>query len=210
MALTSVVEYKSFPLTRTAAIQYLTEDQVNSLTGAFQEWYDSSPTKAKRISRGRYWLTFLVLRFTGARLGEVLSLDDKIDIDFRNTEIRLITLKRHNSKAQTRVVPVPGNVTSEIATYIAEFPSQRGIVFKLDQGNFRRIFYDRAGAVNIPNDTAHPHILRHTRAIELLRAGVPVTVVQDILGHSALTTTAIYLKMSGQEAKGILKDKGLI
>jgi molybdate transport system regulatory protein len=34
--------------------------------------------------------------------------------------------------------------------------------------------------------------------------------VQDILGHSALTTTAIYLRMSGQEAKGILRKKGLI
>jgi len=34
--------------------------------------------------------------------------------------------------------------------------------------------------------------------------------VQDILGHSALTTTAIYLRMSGQEAKSILKEKGLI
>jgi len=206
----NAVQYNSFPLTKTAAIQYLTEDQVNSLTSAFQEWYDSSPTKAKRRSRGRYWLTFLVLRFTGARLGEALSLDDKMDIDFRNTEIRLITLKRHNSKAQIRVVPVPGNVTTEIATYIAAFPDQRGEVFKLDQGNFRRIFYERAKTTDIPKDTAHPHILRHTRAIELLRAGVPVTVVQDILGHSALTTTSIYLKMSGQEAKGILKDKGLI
>ncbi|WP_456324098.1 tyrosine-type recombinase/integrase, partial [Desulfonauticus submarinus] len=61
-----------------------------------------------------------------------------------------------------------------------------------------------------PRKLAHPHILRHTRAIELLRNGVPVTIVQDILGHSALTTTAIYLRISGQEAKGILKEKGLI
>ncbi len=210
MATSNIVRYNSFPLARTAAIQYLTEEQVNSLTSAFQEWYDTSTTKTQRKSRGRYWLAFLVLRFTGARIGEVLSLDDKVDIDFRNAEIRLVTLKRRNSKAQTRVVPVPGNVTSEIATYVAEFPERRGEVFKLDQGNFRRVFYERAKAVDIPKDTAHPHILRHTRAIELLRAGVPVTVVQDILGHSALTTTAIYLRMSGQEAKGILKDKGLI
>jgi len=210
VTLANVAQYNSFPLVRTAAIQYLTESQVNSLTSVFQEWYDSSPTKAKRKSRGRYWLTFLILRYTGARIGEALSIDDKIDIDFRNTEIRLITLKKHNSKPQTRIVPVPGNVTSEVATYIAEFPDQRGIVFKLDQGNFRRVFYERANIADIPKDTAHPHILRHTRAIELLRAGVPVTIVQDILGHSALTTTAIYLKMSGQEAKGILRDKGLI
>ncbi|MDO9530173.1 MAG: site-specific integrase [Syntrophales bacterium] len=202
--------YNSFPITVDRPMQYLAESQVNSMTSVFQEWYDTSPTKAKRKSRGRYWLTFLVLRYTGARIGEVLSIDDKVDIDFRNTEIRLITLKRHNSKVQSRIVPVPGNVTSEIATYVAEFPDQRGKVFKLDQSNFRQVFCERATTANIPREMAHPHILRHTRAIELLRAGVPVTIVQDILGHSALTTTAIYLRMSGQEAKGILRDKGLI
>jgi len=62
----------------------------------------------------------------------------------------------------------------------------------------------------IPRNLAHPHILRHTRTIELLKAGVPVTMVQDILGHSALTTTAIYLRISGYEAKEILRQKGLI
>ena len=50
---------------------YLTEAQVNALTKAFQDWYDGS-SKGRRRQRGRYWLTYLVLRFTGARLGEVL------------------------------------------------------------------------------------------------------------------------------------------
>ena len=41
-------------------------------------------------------------------------------------------------------------------------------------------------------------------------AGVPLTIVQQILGHANLNTTAIYLQFSGQEAKAILKDRGLI
>jgi len=75
---------------------------------------------------------------------------------------------------------------------------------------FRRTFHDRAKEAGISKDLAHQHILRHTRAIDLLRGGVPVTVVQDLLGHSSLTTTAIYLRLSGQEARSILKDKGFI
>ncbi len=51
--------------------------------------------------------------------------------------------------------------------------------------------------------------IRHTPAIELLKAGVPVAVVQDLLGHSALTTTAIYHRISGYEAKEILRQKVL-
>jgi len=209
--MTNIAPFGSLPLAK-GSIQYLVESQVNALLFAFQHWYDSAPTEAKRRIWGRYWLTFLVLRFTGARIGEVLLIDDKTDIDFRQAEIRLVTLKRHSpqKKSHTRIVPVPANVIAEIATYIAQFPQQRGRIFKLQQSNFRNCFYKRAKEANIPRDLAHPHILRHTRAIELLRAGVPVTIVQDLLGHSALTTTAIYLRISGQEARGILREKGLI
>ena len=209
--MTNIAPFGSLPLAK-GSIRYLVESQVNALLFAFQHWYDSAPTEAKRRIWGRYWLTFLVLRFTGARIGEVLLIDDKTDIDFRQAEIRLVTLKRHSpqKKSHTRIVPVPANVIAEIATYIAQFPQQRGRIFKLQQSNFRNCFYKRAKEANIPRDLAHPHILRHTRAIELLRAGVPVTIVQDLLGHSALTTTAIYLRISGQEARGILREKGLI
>ncbi len=191
---------------------YLTESQLNNLIAIFQSWYDDkSISDTKRRIRGRYWLVFLILRFTGARISEVINIKHD-DIDFRNAEIRLITLKRHNPKkrGQYRIVPVPSNLTSEIANYIVEYPHMRDKVFKVDRSNFNKVFKERCLQAGIPRDLAHPHILRHTRAIELLRAGVPVTIVQDLLGHSALTTTAIYLKISGQEAKGILKEKGLI
>jgi len=194
------------------AIQYLTEPQLNALVEAFQRWYDGAKKAPSRKRRGRYWLTFLTLRFTGARLGEVLQVDDTLSINFREGTIRLPTLKRHNPKKRghTRLVPVPHQLMAEIGTYLAEFPDMRGKVFRLDPGNFRRVFYQRASEAGIPRVLAHPHVLRHTRAIEMLRAGVPVTVVQDILGHAALTTTAVYLRISGQEARTILKDRGLI
>jgi len=51
---------------------------------------------------------------------------------------------------------------------------------------------------------------RHTRAIELLRAGVPVTIVQEILGHSTLNTTAVYLRFTAEEKKIIMREKGMI
>ncbi len=202
----------SFPAFRSSPIQHLAEPQIASLTRSYQKWFDESPTRNKRKIRGRYWMVFLFLRFTGARIGEVLRLDDSVDINFREAEVRLVTLKRKKSskRNQTRIVPIPHSIVAELATYMAEFPEQRGKVFKLDQGNFRRVFYQRAKEAGIPRELSHPHILRHTRAVELLRAGVPVTVVQDILGHSSLTTTAVYLKISGWEAKEILRERGLI
>ena len=69
--------YQSLAVANTHCIQYLTESQTNALVSAFQQWYDKSPTETKRKIHGRYWLTFLVLRFTGARLGEVLLVDER-------------------------------------------------------------------------------------------------------------------------------------
>lgn len=189
-------------------IKYLTEAQVNALTEVWQSWFDDTKTAGKRKQRGRYWLTFLFLRFTGARIGEVLAINDDVDVNFRTAEVKIHTLKR--KKGTTRTVFVPSEVIAELATYLAEFPDMRGKVFKIQHANFRKKFYELAAKAGIPRDLAHPHVLRHTRAIEMLRAGVPVTIVQNQLGHAYLTTTAVYLRISGVEARQILKDKGLL
>ena len=44
-----------------------------------------------------------------------------------------------------------------------------------------------------------PHVLRHTLATELHRRGVPVKVIQKILGHSQLSTTLRYIHTDDQD-----------
>jgi integrase len=207
-------------------IEYLTEHQLNFLTAAFQKFFDDSPSPRQYAKRGRHWLIFLVLRYTGARLGEVLKLNADTDIDYRNCELRLITLKQHAPKGRyakkrppTRIIPVPANVIAEISNYrlqVAQYlakgevSDKEGNLFEIDPATFRKTFYRLAEEAGVPKDLGHPHILRHGRSVELLRAGVPVTVVQDLLGHSSLNTTAIYLRIAGHEAKQILRDRGMI
>jgi molybdate transport system regulatory protein len=76
--------------------------------------------------------------------------------------------------------------------------------------NWKKTFLENCKKVNIPAKLAHPHVLRHTRAIELIRNGIPITAVQTILGHSSLNTTAMYLKYSNTEIQAIMKAKGLL
>jgi len=61
-------------------------------------------------------------------------IDDTVDIDFRGLRIQLWTLKR--KKPFKRTVAVPPIVTTEVATYLAEWPNMRGMVFGLARQNF--------------------------------------------------------------------------
>jgi len=185
----------------------LTRQQVEELTRVFRDWYDSAPSAYARRVRGRYWIAFLCMRYTGARIGEVLNIDDAADIDFSGEEM---AIRFEARKRRSRKVPVPRQFMLSLVEYLDEFPAMRGRIFTLDQGNFRREFYRRAEEAEIPRELSHPHILRHTRAMEMVRAGVPLSLIQAMLGHAASTTVLLYLERSTADPKEILEDLGLL
>ncbi|MEA1867288.1 MAG: site-specific integrase [Thermodesulfobacteriota bacterium] len=191
----------------TETIKYLSEKELNRLTGSFQAWFDQARGKTRRIM-GRYWLVFLMARYTGARISEVLMIDDTVDIDFRGSRIQLWTLKR--KKPFKRTVAVPPIVTTEVATYLAEWPNMRGMAFGLARQNFFTKLKTIGSQTGISKDKLHPHVLRHSRAMEMVSANVPLNVIQQVLGHSSILNTAVYLQISGRDAEQIMRDRGLI
>ena len=50
-----------------------------------------------------------------------------------------------------------------------------------------------------------PHSLRHSKAIHLLRSGVPLIYIRDFLGHVSVTTTEIYTKVDAEKRRKALE-----
>lgn len=187
-------------------IYHLTEDELNRLTFEFFKWYEERPNHL----RARYLLLFLFLRYTGARISEVIAIDETRDIDFKRSEVRLQSLKKTKNKEVYRIVPVPDKLIAEYLRLTKIYPKIEKKALKVKRNNFFKVFKTLCLKANIPKELAHPHILRHTRAIELIRNGIPITAVKNLLGHSNLNTTAVYLQYSATEIKDMLKIKGLI
>jgi len=73
-----------------------------------------------------------------------------------------------------------------------------------------RIMLGRLAARAGIDKRVHPHALRHTFAWELEQAGVPVSVISDLLGHSSIAVTARYLKhLTNRQAIAILEAVNL-
>jgi molybdate transport system regulatory protein len=94
---------------------------------------------------------------------------------------------------------------AEIAAYLEEAQEISGTVFQLDQGYVRRKFSEPAKAIGLPKDLGNPRVLRHSRAIELLRSGAPLQVVQNLLGHFTINLTAHYCDFSEEDLKKLLQ-----
>ena len=112
--------------------------------------------------------------------------------------------------SKTRVVPL---VTSKdhIAKYLAAFhpgtlPGSDRPLFYPANGTVRHLSgstiekmvkkYAALARLSCPEvpDRVHPHLFRHTRAMEWLTNGMPKKVIGELLGHSDLSTTDIYAK----------------
>lgn len=62
----------------------------------------------------------------------------------------------------------------------------------------------RKKSPDIP-ENVHPHQLRHTRAIHLYRAGMPLAVLAEFLGHSDISTTQIYAYADPEMKRAAIK-----
>jgi integrase/recombinase XerC len=131
---------------------------------------------------------------SGLRVGELASLN----LDDVNLDEGLVKVMGKGRKE--RIVPVGGKAQEALRSYLVEkmlqkkgdkalFVSRNGK--RLDPRGIRRIVRKYSLALGIPGKVS-PHTLRHTFATHLLQSGADLRVIQELLGHSSLSTTQKY------------------
>ena len=131
----------------------------------------------------------------GLRSAEAVGLD-LADVDFEREQLHV-----RGKGGKERIVPLGEEAGHLLARYLQEarpqlangavnavFLSARGK--RLDTSTLRRIF-------------AHPHRLRHAFATHLVEGGADLRTIQELLGHSSLSTTQLYSHVDGRRLRRV-------
>ncbi len=133
---------------------------------------------------------------SGLRISEALGLKRR-DVPLPGEGDVLVVTGKGN---KTRMVPVLQNVLALIEDYVAICPyplPAAGPIFVGARGGplsprIIQLAMERLrGALGLP-DSATPHALRHSFATHLLSRGGDLRAIQELLGHSSLSTTQVY------------------
>jgi len=186
--------------------KYLDTGQLYQIEQSFREWTEATVRVDVRHARLRILMIFLIIRYTGAKLNEVLNLDPVRDIDFEKGFV-ILGNKREESGRSQRKVQMSEKLSHEIRALISDPPSKIDPqeIFHVDPGFVRRKFYERAEACGIAKQLGAPEILRKSRAIELMQNNLPLPAVQALLGHSTPNLTSAYVTFSEDDIQQVTR-----
>ena len=142
----------------------------------------------------RDYLMLRVLWRTGIRVSELLSIRPQ-DLGPHN---QVVNITKAKGNKQRRVMLDP-----ETLDHLSEYISTHTIpefqpIFALSSVQVWNIVKKYGRMINVD---IHPHTFRHSFAIHLVRSGLDLRRVQQLLGHSNLNTTQVYLQFNDQDLR---------
>ncbi len=153
-----------------------------------------------------------LLYATGARISEAVGLDvDDVDLDGR-------TVLLSGKGGKQRRVPLGTYAVRSLDAYLVRvrpalaaagrgtprllLNSRGGPLSRQSAWTLLRAAADKAGL----SASISPHTLRHSFATHLLEGGADVRVVQELLGHSSVTTTQIYTLVTVDQLRQVYAE----
>ena len=194
---TNKVNYITMPKFEKELPNILGREDINKLRDA---------VNTSKITGIRDRLIIELLYSSGIRASELIDLNEYM-INIEERELRVI-----GKGNKERITFFSENSKKWLEKYIEEKKKKysnytKDVVFanskgeKLTTRSLRRLIADYAKKAGLQKEVT-PHVFRHTFATELLNNGVDIRYLQELLGHSSISTTQVYTHVS----KALLKD----
>ena len=189
--------YVSLPKKESKLPRYLTYEELLEI---FQEM----PLKTNYDLRNRLLLEFLYA--TGIRVSEIISISIS-DLDFFNQSVKIL-----GKGKKTRIVYYNDVVKKLLEKYLDIYPklNKKGLAYlflnqKGDPLTTSGVSYIINQVIKKISFKKHitPHMLRHSFATHLLNNGCDLSTVQELLGHSSISTTGIYTHVTLDHIKDV-------
>ena len=181
--------------------KHLNEQEVKNLIHAYDK-ADENLTKHAQIRNLRNKVILALLYSSGLRVSELVYLHtDNVDLTERTIRIR-------GKGEKDRIVLFDDRTKTLIEEYIEKKDDDSLFLFVNRSGNhltpryIQMMIKDHAKAAGIKKKVT-PHILRHSFATHLLKNGVDIRAIQQLLGHANLSTTQIYTSVDMQTLKNV-------
>lgn len=186
----------------------LNEQEVYNLIHARDADYDPKKSNPQNITRLRNKVILTLLYSTGLRVSELVNLKIRaIDEDERTIRVR-------GKGEKDRLVIFDDTTLNLINEYLDKRGVENEYLFvsqknkKLTSRYIELMIKDHAKRAGI-NKRVTPHILRHSFATHLLKNGVDIRAIQQLLGHSNLSTTQIYTSVDMHTLKNVYDEAWL-
>jgi len=132
----------------------------------------------------------------GLRSAEAIGLDLG-DVDFEQELVHV----RSGKGAKDRVVPLGEEAAYWVALYLRE--ARPALARGANDALFLSATGRRLDTSTLRRLAPHPHRLRHAFATHLLEGGADLRTIQELLGHSSLTTTQVYSHVDAKRLRKV-------
>jgi site-specific recombinase XerD len=132
----------------------------------------------------------------GLRSSEAVGLD-LADVDFEQEHVHV----RNGKGGKDRVVPLGEEAAHWVARYLHE--ARPALARGAADALFLSVNGKRLDTSTLRRLVPHPHRLRHAFATHLLEGGADLRTIQELLGHSSLSTTQVYSHVDARRLRKV-------
>jgi integrase/recombinase XerD len=191
----------------------LTQEEINQLLALYAT---SADPKALRLHALLH-----VLYASGLRVSELVALKkSQLEYIVKNDGVKFHFMRIKGKGGKERIAPLNNTALAALEAYLpyralfaADESGLKDWVFPshskqghLTRQRFGQLLKELSPDTAIAPEKLHPHALRHSFATHLLNGGADLRVVQELLGHSDISTTQIYTHVMQERLHSVVEN----